>query len=456
VRHITRRLGFGLNSYDEKIALGLDAQTFIDEWVDNSINLSNSPTPEWGYWGRSDYSNYDDQRFPQIKEWRVQTFRDILTNNLQAKMTLFWHNHFVTEVEDYAAPSWLFQYYNLLQTHTFGNFKDFTKAIGKNEAMLVYLNGSQNSKNNPNENYARELLELFTLGVNNGYTQDDIVEASRALTGYTNRSELGGTIEFNPDKFDNTNKTIFGTTANFDHDSLIDHLFAARQQEIAQHIIKKIYRFFVSSDLPTQEIIDQLASVFIAEDWEIVPVLKLLFKSEHFMDDAAISTMIKSPLDISFTFLKECNFQLTDDQVNIVGGFASQLGQEYYNPVDVAGWQGNQEWINSSTLTGRWQGGEYIMWAAWNINEEWLRTIATDSSSSMDDVDQIARDIVNRFILKPLYAESDYALAIEVFKGDVPDNYYQDKIWNVNWDSVPYQVTLLLRHIFRMPEFQLY
>jgi hypothetical protein len=98
----------------------------------------------------------------------------------------------------------------------------------------------------------------------------------------------------------------------------------------------------------------------------------------------------KSPLDISLLFLNECNFQLTDDQVNIVGGFASQLGHKNTtNPVDVAGWQGNQERINSST--SRPQGGEYIMWAAWNINEEWLRSIATDSSSSMDDVDREER-----------------------------------------------------------------
>jgi uncharacterized protein (DUF1800 family) len=456
VRHISRRLGFGLNSYDEKTALGLDPQTFIDEWIDEAVSLPNSPAPEWGYWSRSDYSNYNDQRFPHIKEWRIQTFRDILTKNLQAKMTLFWHNHFVTEVEDYSAPSWLFQYYNLLQTHAFGNFKEFTKAIGKNEAMLVYLNGSQNTKNNPNENYARELFELFTLGVNNGYTQDDIVEASRALTGYTSISDLGGTITFNPNKFDNTEKVIFGVTANFDHDSLIEHLFEVRKPQIAQHIVKKIYQFFVGPVLPAQEIIDELADLFIVENWEIEPVLRLLFKSGHFMDDAAISTIIKSPLDYVFTFLKECNFQLTDDQAHVVGGFAAQLGQEYYNPIDVAGWQGNQQWINGSTLTGRWQGGEYIMWAAWQMDEELLRNIALDSSESIDDVDQIARDIVNRFVSRPLFTESDYELAVQVFKGDVPGNYFQDRIWNINWNSVPYQVILLLRHIFRMPEFQLY
>jgi uncharacterized protein (DUF1800 family) len=449
-------LGFGLNSYDEKTALGIEAQTFIDEWIDQAVNTPNSPAPEWGYWSTSDYSDYSRQRFPALTEWRIQTYTDILTKNLQAKMVLFWHNHFVTELQDYKAPSWQFQYYNLLQTHAFGNFKEFTKAIGKNEAMLIYLNGYQNTKNNPNENYARELFELFTVGLDNGYTQGDIVEASRALTGYNSGSELGGAITFNSAKFDNTDKTIFGVTANFDHDSLIEHLFEVRKPQIAQHIVKKIYRFFVGPVLPDQEIIDELADLFIDENWEIEPVLRLLFKSEHFMDEAAISTIIKSPLDYVFTFSKECNFQLTRDQINIIGGFALQLGQEYYNPIDVAGWQGNQEWINGSTLTGRWQGGEYIMGFAWNMDEELFRNIALDSSASVDDVDQIARDIVNRFVSKPLFMESDYELAVQVFKGDVPDNYFEDGIWNVNWGTVPYQVAQLLKHIFRMPEFQLY
>ncbi|MDP5100169.1 MAG: DUF1800 domain-containing protein [Nonlabens sp.] len=454
-RHVMRRLGYGLDIVQETAALAQSPTVFVENIFNDSINYMNTPAPSWANMARNSYANFNTERFPQILAWTVQSYTDALDLKLKSKMTLFWHNHFVTRVQDYDAPSWQYQYYNLLQTHALGNFKTLTKEMGKNSAMLVFLNGYQNRRNNPNENYARELFELFTLGENNNYTQTDITEAARALTGYNTATDVGAPITFNTGTFDNNPKTIFGVTANYDHDSLIDHLFAVRATEISDFVVKKIYRAFVSPELPAQPIIDTLAATFRTTNWEIAPVLRQLFKSEHFFDDAAIGSCIKDPMECMLTFIKEAGFPITDAQLQIIHYFCANLGQEYYNPIDVAGWQGDRAWINSSTITGRWQGLEYIMWTTWNLDQELFRSIALDSSTSTNDVGIIARDIVDRFVPKSLHTTTDYALATQVFKGDVPQNYFDTNQWNLQWNSVPYQVVLLLQHIFRMPEFQL-
>jgi uncharacterized protein (DUF1800 family) len=455
VRHTLRRLGYGLNQAQEAIALTQVPDVFIENYINTAANYAVTPAPSWAFWGRSDYTNFNTERNAQVQEWYIQVFNDTLNLNLRARMTLFWHNHFVTKFENYNAPSWMYQYYNLLQTHALGNFKTLVKEMGKNESMLVFLNGVLNNKFSPNENYARELLELFTLGENNNYTQTDIVEAARALTGYNNYTEIGAPIGFQQNRFDDTSKTILGAAANFNHDTLIDHLFAVRAPEISDFIVKKIYSTFVSPELPAQSIIDQLALTFRNANWEVLPLVKQLFKSEHFFDPNASATVIKDPLDCLGMFVKEANFNFPQANLNTLFYYSSILGQQYFNPIDVAGWQGDRDWINSSTITGRWQAQEYIMWTMWNIDQELFRNIALDSSSSMNDPDAIARDIIDRFVPKSLYTASDYALATTVFKGDVPENYYTNMQWDLNWGSVPYQVILLLQHIFRMPEFQL-
>lgn len=456
VRHVLKRLGYGLDVAQENIILSQSPGQFVDTWITDSINYMNTPPPVWANWAQSDYTDFQNERFPQIVEWIKQTYDDSLNLKLRSKMTLFWHNHFVTKVEDYNAPSWLYQYYNLLQTHALGNFKTLTKEIGTNEAILVFLNGVLNNKWSPNENYARELFELFTLGANNNYTQTDIVEAARALTGYNNWTELGAPINFQNSTFDDTDKVILGSApTNFNHDTLIDHLFLVRANEISDFIVKKIYRAFVSPELPAQAIIDQLATTFRTSNWEVAPVLRQLFKSEHFFEDVAIGSIIKDPMDCFLSFFKEANFPYTPQQLEIVSYYAANLGQQYYNPIDVAGWQGDRDWINSSTITGRWQGLEYIMWTTWNLNQELFRDLAISVASATNDPAIIAQEIVDRFVPKTLYTTTDYSLATTVFKGDVPQNYYDNLQWNLQWGSVPYQVALLLQHIFRTPEFQL-
>jgi len=189
-----------------------------------------------------------------------------------------------------------------------------------------------------------------------------------------------------------------------------------------------------------------------------VPVYRLLFKSQHFFDADANELVIKSPYDLTYIYLNELGFQYDDSDFGttdlIIYG-NSILGQDMYDPVDVAGWQRDRDWINSSTITGRWLIMELITWPAWNYDQDQFRQFAINLTNNSNDPTVITEQIIHFFITRPLHTLMDYEVATGILRWEVPDNYYDDGLWNLSWDSAPYQVLLLMHHIFRMPEFQL-
>ena len=179
-------------------------------------------------------------------------------------------------------------------------------------------------------------------------------------------------------------------------------------------------------------------------------------KSEHFFDDRAIGVIIKSPFDVVFTYINESNFFYDDTMMGAINYYAGLIGQELYDPPDVSGWQRDETWINSSTLTGRWQMMEFLHNYLYDQGlEASFIDIARDLSSDSNDPFVITTAIVDFFNAKELFTPTDYEIATTVLKWEVPQNYYDDGLWNLNWDSAPYQVYLLLIHMMRMPEFQL-
>lgn len=458
VRHVYRRLGYDINLERIANALSFQPDTLIDRLVDNAFNSNPLPTPTWADFTYYDYQNlgldFDEETQNNHQELRMALINEMQSDNsLRARLIMFWSNHFVTRLEDYYSSNHLYQYYATLEEHALGNFKDFTSDIGLTNAMLIYLNGFQNRENSPNENYARELYELFTLGADNGYTQQDIVETSKALTGYNYREHWTAPITFNPNTFDDSVKTIFGQQGNWGYDDVITILFDQKAPLIATHICRKLYTYFVSAT-PNEDIIAEMAAIFV-QDWEIAPALKALFKSEHFFDTKTIGVQIKSPNDMFMSYLKVTNFTIDSDYLDSFQWFSSTLGQTFFEPIDVAGWQGDRDWINSSTLTGRWQILEWIIWYTWNNYQEEFRTFAIDSSGNSNDPYIVTQSIINRFMPLGLHSSSEYDTATDVFKHDVPENYYEDGLWNLSWSSAPYQVVLLLLHLIKIPEFQL-
>jgi len=318
VEHLYRRLGFSASVETINSGTGQTAGALVDTLINQALNLTPLPAPVWATWNNSNYPADDELRNQlrrtQQSEWELAYASSILNNNLRDRLSFFWSNHFVTELEVYDCNAFLYEYTNCLQRHAIGNFRTFVSEIGLTSAMLYYLDGVYNNGNNPNENYARELYELFTLGDENGYTEDDIIETAKALTGYVERGELGcEAVQFRADRHDAGPKTIFGQTGNWGYDDVIDILFTQRPNEIAEFICRKLYEFFVHPDSRddagnAQTIISGMAATFTAANFEIAPVLSQLFKSEHFFDEDAIGVIIKSPYDVYFNFLKETGF----------------------------------------------------------------------------------------------------------------------------------------------------
>lgn len=460
VRHIYQRLRFSASQTTIDEALTNTPQQFIDSIIDQALNLSLPPSPFWGYYSFSDFDDYEAQNSPFIFAYRNETAQNILNGGLKKRLAFFWSNHFVTKLETYFYAPYLFQYFQKLEEHAIGNFKEFVREMGRNPAMLLFLNGFENTNNSPNENYARELFELFTLGEGNNYTQQDITEAARALTGYNHWDDFGGEIYFNASTFDAGNKVIFGQEGPWGYDDVINILFEHRSTEVANFIVTKLYHFFVSPtfDALIQEtIIDPLVQTFIDGNWELAPVLRQLFKSEHFFDERSFGVVIKSPLDVIFNFINETNFFYNEEVIDAMLYYAGLMGQEIFDPPDVSGWQRDETWINSSTLTGRWEIMDiYLHYLFYNQGLQLeFADFAKQLTNNSNDPDFITRTLVNHFMCKELHTQTDYDDATVVFKWDVPQNYYDTGAWNLDWESGPLQVLLLLRHIVKMPEFQL-
>ncbi len=459
-KHAYKRLAFGASNAQIAAALAQSPADFIDSLIDEAMSLPVTPAPEWGYWSVQDYIDnelvYNEElQRSQNGQMKFQFVRDLDNDGLRGRLTKFWSNHFVTEIGLYDCPSYQYQYYNMLQRHALGNFRDFVHEVGINPAMLVYLNGFDSTNNDPNENYARELYELFTLGEDNGYTQQDIVETSRALTGYNVQTAQCGEISFDETTFDAGSKTIFGQTGNWGYDDVIDILFTERRQLIARFICEKLYKYFVSPNV-NEEIINELAADF-ETDFEIEPMLRRLLKSEHFFDDTAIGVLIKSPYDLTIGFLHDTGFTYEEDELRHFMSINDGLGQHLFNPIDVAGWQGNHDWVKTDTMVGRWRAFMQYFNFIWEFHREELRNFAIElADGNLNDANYVARAIVDRLVPNGLETEDAYQVAIDVFKLEIPEYYFNDGSWNlVDEVEAPRQVFSLISHIIKLPEFQL-
>ncbi|EAR16256.1 DUF1800 domain-containing protein [Robiginitalea biformata] len=478
VEHLFRRAGFSASVQTVDQSVGQTAGTLVDSLVNDALALPPLPAPAWQDWNRANYPADDDAAGPIIRSqrdsWRLDYTQALLDNNLRDRMSFFWSNHFVTELEIYESPSYLYYYTDCLQRNALGNFKTFVSEIGLTYAMLYYLDGVYNNGDNPNENYARELYELFTLGEGNGYTEQDIIETARALSGYTERGEeRWDPVIFDITTFDPGVKTILGQSGTWGYDDVIDILFEQRPNEIATFICRKIYEFLVHPDSNdatgnAEAIISGMATTFISNNFELAPVVSQLLKSQHFFDDNAIGVIIKSPFDYYLNFINETGFGYDDTNLSFALESSRLIGQELFEPVDVAGWQRDRQWINTNFIIGRWLTIEVMIQGFFQANQEQFRTLAMDAvgpaDSNTSNPETVVRALVDKFLPKGLLTPQDFENAMDVFKiDDVPENYYgSDNIpgglglWMLAVSpEVPQQVFLLLMYLSRQPEFQL-
>jgi uncharacterized protein (DUF1800 family) len=279
---------------------------------------------------------------------------------LQEKMVLFWHGHFATSIRKVRIPYMMYLQNQTFREHGLGNWKDLITAVSQDPAMLVYLDNTRSKAGAANENYARELMELFTLG-EGFYTEQDIKESARAFTGwmvdsknYAFRDATAVPLSKNKAKqrarlHDEGTKQFFGQEGNFDGHDIIRIIL--EQEQAAKFMVAKLWTFFAYEN-PEPEIIDELAAEFRSNDYEIAPVLKSMFMSEAFYSEKAIRTQIKSPAQ----WLAGTCIVLDVDTPD--PGFCTNtlrsLGQELFAPPNVKGWDGGYAWITTSSLTQRY------------------------------------------------------------------------------------------------------
>lgn len=455
VQHLFRRLGFGARPAEITQALEDGCEATINRLLDEAVTRPRRPEPEWAYWDDDQFTAAGLDVFNANLEWNIVGYvEEAIRYGVREKLDMFWQNHFVTKYESHSCASYQWQYLRAIGDHAFGNFKDLTLAMTTTPAMLFFLNGFENTRESPNENYARELFELFTLGENNGYTQEDIVEASRALTGWNGWTTYCGGVDWAPWSFDPTDKTIFGRTGPFNYEQLIDVLFEERADLIAAFVCQKIYRFYVNRAVD-EDVVAGMAQTLLDNDFEMLPVLRELFVSQHFFDGANVGVQVKSPLELMVSFLRQGNFGDFENRQSWGLWAMGNMGQYLGDPPDVAGWKGDRAWIDTNRLTLRWEFIDGFAWAVHNESEatypDFARALTDDSNSP----EVIARAVVDYFIPRGLVTEAAYDLATDVLRWDVPANYYENGEWNLNWGSASWQITVLLQHIGRMPEFQL-
>ncbi len=260
---------------------------------------------------------------------------------LREKMTLFWANHFVCE-DNFI--NYIQKFNNTLRKHALGNFRDFVNAISKEAAMTKYLNTKQNRKTKPNENFARELMELFTLGEGH-YTEQDIKESAKAFTGYSHN--LRGEFVFRKRAHDYGDKTFFGRTGNFNGEDIVDIIL--EQKQCATYICEKLYRYFVNETLNKSHVKD-MAEVFY-KGYDINNLMRFVFMSDWFYDKENIGNKIKSPIEflVGMKTVVPTNFKKPQQLIYI----QRLLGQQLLDPPNVAGWKGGKNWIDSNTIALR-------------------------------------------------------------------------------------------------------
>jgi uncharacterized protein (DUF1800 family) len=263
-------------------------------------------------------------------------------------MVLFWHNHFVSSLQKVRSPVLMYRQQLVLRKHALGSFGDLLHEVSKDPAMVIYLDNASNRKGEPNENFAREVMELFTLGEGN-YNEADIKEAARAFTGWSIDADAGEFM-WRPLVHDDGVKTILGRSGNFDGDAVLDILLA--QPPAADFIVSKLWREFVSPT-PDPPEIKRIARMFRDNRYDIKVAVRAILTSDAFYAPQNRAALIKSPVDLIVGTMRQFRFE-TGDVLPLVLA-SRQLGQDLFAPPNVKGWPGGEAWINSATLLQRKQ-----------------------------------------------------------------------------------------------------
>jgi uncharacterized protein (DUF1800 family) len=409
--HLLRRAGFG--GTPEQIAflaqLGRDRAVdylvdydAIEYTVPRPAIVANPPRAPDGY---RPADREERQRLAgQIKRIEGLGLREISAwwiqrmvgspRPLEEKMVLFWHGHFTSGFREVKRSSMLGRQNEMFRRNATGNYRELLLDVSRDPAMLIYLNNNQNIDRKPNENYARELLELFTLG-EGAYSEADIKAAARAFTGWSVDPRGAGRFVFSGRRHDWDEKTFLGETGHFDGTDIID--IVLKQPVAAEHLIRRLWLFMAGRDAPA-EVVARLAPVFRERGYEIKPLLRAMLRLDAFYRDDVMFQQVRSPADLIVGTMRA--LEIAPEDCAAMSAAMRLMGQELFQPPNVKGWDGGLTWINTATLFNRYNLLGYMVHGTPKRSDRVVRRIemagmmaeSSDDAASDELVDETMVD----------------------------------------------------------------
>jgi len=452
-RHLLARTGFSARPDEIETYAALDRRAAVERILGGVRTIARTAAPE----GVNDWtppyrlrqmSAAERKLFVQeqierglaLKAWWLSEMLGT-DSPLSERMTLFWHNHFTSSLQKVRSARLMYRQNALLRKHALGSYAELLHAVAKDPAMLVYLDSATSRRGQPNENFAREVMELFTLGEGN-YGERDIKEAARAFTGWSIDRD-GGDFLWRAFAHDDGVKTVFGRTGNFRGEDVIAILL--EQSATAEHVVGKLWREFVSPQ-PEAAALKRIAAGFRASGYQIRAALRELLLSDAFWAPETRGALIKSPVDLVIGTLRQFDIAIADPLPLAL--VLRNLGQDLLSPPNVKGWPGGDAWITSQTLLARKQFLERLM----RVDE--ARMMTARMEEAMDPQKPMARRVL-RAMMEIQFSAGDW---VAKFRGrDVPPSMQSVLLATApaNESAVAAQGVDLLRALVADPAYQL-
>lgn len=506
VIHLLRRVHFGVTKENIDYFSSLTQEEAISEVLNIDYNVpsppinnynNNNPDPNVNpgeTWVNDYNSSLNGIRRRSFKSWWVGQIVNH-DRTIREKMVLFWHNHFSTQSAVYGWANYGYQNNQLLRSNCLKNFKSLVKDITLDPAMLIYLNGERNSKSAPDENYSRELQELFTLGKGpeSKYTESDVIAGAKVLTGWR-ISRTTGIVYFESSRHDTSDKvfssyynnhTVSGKTGQegtTELDDMLNMIFA--QNEVANHIVRKLYRWFVYYEIDEnteRNVITPLANIFRNSGYEIKPVLEALFSSEHFFDTANRGAIIKSPADLTLGITRTFDIPMpeADDYVdqytawNRLLSITALTQQDIGDPPSVSGWpayyqipQFHELWINSDTISNRNKISDALAANGYSVGSTRLKIDPLHFAKKLDnasDPNLLINELIEMMHTLDVDQNQREFMKSILLSGQVNDDYWT-QAWNeylndqnntTKANIVSSRLSSLYKYLMNLSEFQL-
>ena len=465
--HLVRRTHFGASRADVVSALVRgSAEAAVDALLDTAAARPLPDEPGWANQTTSD----GGANVQRLYEWQRGWYAEMMEGGLREKLALFWHDHFATAQVTYEQASFAVDYLTFLRERAVGPFRPLLEGIGKRPAMLRFLDNDTNEAGNLNENYAREIMELFSMGITGpdgqpNYSQDDVIEAARALTGWVvDEGAIRG--RFRAERHDAGAKTILGRTGDWGADDLVQILFDERADAIAHFLAGKLYAWFVHP-APNAGVVAALAGVLRQSDFDVPTALRALLTSAHFYDPAVVGARLKSPMELAVGVLRELGVTPSAAALETIRMRTQSIGQEVLNPPSVEGWPGYDDpleyraWVTTGTIPERRGLAEAVIYGEDGFADYDPLPLVEQVSDRYDPY-RLVRDLADHLLAIPLTDAAADELAEQTVLDGVPTSYSREEragFWVEIVVSAEPVARERLRHLLaalvNLPEYQL-